>query len=146
MQSDLLGRSNALARIPEENLSDFLRASREASGLTLRQVQEQTGGVVKNGYLSQMENGAIGLPSPAILWQLANVYGLDYGDLLVRAGHRVPKEQVLDREQAIEGLPLHALRNLDEHERRELIDFIAYLQQRKKRAASRRRGYPEGDQ
>ena len=106
---------------------------RSAAGFTLRQVEEKTGGVVKNSYLSQIENGDINRPSPDILYELAGVYGVSYLELLERAGHRVPVEEVPTRERSVAGLPLHAIADLDERDREELINFIGYLQARKRR-------------
>lgn len=110
----------------------FLKSAREAMGLTLRAVEKQTDGRIKNAYLSQIEHGAINLPSPATLWELGEVYGISYSELLQRAGHRVPKETVSARDQGVAGLPLKALSSLDEEDRQDLLDFLAYLQQRKK--------------
>jgi len=110
----------------------YLRSVREAFGYTLRTVEEKASGRVKNAYLSQIENGQITLPSPAILWVLAEVYGVDYGELLLRAGHRVPESSVATRKRSLAGLPLHALADLDEEDRRELLSFLGYLQTRKK--------------
>jgi transcriptional regulator with XRE-family HTH domain len=109
-----------------------LRAVREAAGLTLRQVESATNRRVKNAYLSQIENGQITLPAPAILWELAEVYGVSYRDLLERAGHRVPSQTVSAQQRAIEVLPLHAFAALDDDDQRELLDFMAFIQHRKR--------------
>jgi transcriptional regulator with XRE-family HTH domain len=110
----------------------YLKAVREAAGLTLRQVEEQTDRVVKNAYLSQIESGAINRPSPGILYELAQVYGLSYRELLVRAGHRVPDADVKPDRQALAGLPLRAFAQLDAEDRQALIEYAAFLRQRKK--------------
>jgi HTH-type transcriptional regulator, competence development regulator len=110
----------------------YLKAVREAAGLTLRQVEEQTDRVVKNAYLSQIESGAINRPSPGILYELAQVYGVSYRELLVRAGHRVPDADVKPDRQALAGLPLRAFAQLDDEDRQSLIEYAAFLRQRKK--------------
>jgi HTH-type transcriptional regulator, competence development regulator len=110
----------------------YLKAVREAAGLTLRQVEEQTDRVVKNAYLSQIESGAINRPSPGILYELAQVYGVSYRELLVRAGHRVPEADVKPDRQALAGLPLRAFAQLDDEDRQALIEYAAFLRQRKK--------------
>jgi transcriptional regulator with XRE-family HTH domain len=110
----------------------YLRAVREAAGLTLRQVEEGTDRVVKNAYLSQIESGAINRPSPGILYELARVYGISYRDLLVRAGHRVPDTDVKPDRQALAGLPLRAFAQLDDEDRQALIEYAAFLRQRKR--------------
>lgn len=121
--------SEALA---PKQLGQHLKRSRLAVGLTLRQVEEKTNRVVKNGYLSQIESGDIQQPSPGILWELAAAYGLDYGKLLVQAGHRVPEVQVPANMRAIAGMPLHAFSDLDEEERRLLVEYTAFLKSRRK--------------
>jgi transcriptional regulator with XRE-family HTH domain len=110
----------------------YLKAVREAAGLTLRQVEEQTDRVVKNAYLSQIESGVINRPSPGILYELAQVYGVSYRELLVRAGHRVPDADVKPDRQALAGLPLRAFAQLDDEDRQALIEYAAFLRQRKK--------------
>lgn len=117
-------------------LGDFLKDARQAMHLTLRDVEAKTDKAVTNGYLSQIEKNTIKQPSPNVLYNLSNVYGLDYRDLLERAGHHVPtpakrSDEVNDDELA--GLPLRALAELDEQERQELTEYIAFLRQRRKR-------------
>lgn len=119
-----------------DDFGRYLKSLRGAAGLTLRQVEQKTGGVVKNSYLSQIENGDINRPSPDILYELAGVYGVSYRELLERAGHRVPSEDVDERDRSVAGLPLRALADLDEGDREELLNFIGYLQSRKKRDRS----------
>jgi transcriptional regulator with XRE-family HTH domain len=79
-------------KTPEE-FGAHLRGVRELAGLTLRDVEQRTNQVVKNGYLSQIENGLIGRPSPGILYEIAQVYQVSYRDLLMMVGHRVPDEK-----------------------------------------------------
>ncbi|MDP8928032.1 MAG: helix-turn-helix domain-containing protein, partial [Actinomycetota bacterium] len=101
---------------PEE-LGRYLKSLRNATGLSLRQVEEKTGGIVKNSYLSQIENGDIHRPSPDILYELASVYGVSYRELLERAGHRVLNDDVTASERPVAGLPLRAIADLDESDR-----------------------------
>jgi HTH-type transcriptional regulator, competence development regulator len=113
-------------------LGAYLKDLRDAAGLTLRDVEEQTGGTVKNGYLSQIEKGLINKPSPGILFELAEVLGVSYRLLLIYAGHRVPEEQVTPDQRAIADLPLRAFAELDAEDRQALIEYAAFLRQRKK--------------
>jgi transcriptional regulator with XRE-family HTH domain len=115
-----------------EAFGSYIKALREAVGLTLRAVEDKTNRVVKNGYLSQIEKGMINRPSPGILYELAQVYGVSYRELLARAGHRVPEEKVAPEQQVIAGLPLHAFADLDEEDRQTLIEYAAFLRQRRK--------------
>ena len=110
----------------------YLKSLRDAAGLTLRDVEDQTSGVVKNSYLSQIEKGLINMPSPGILFELAQVLRVSYRTLLVYAGHRVPEDQVSPEQRAIADLPLSAFAELDADDRQALIDYAAFLRQRKK--------------
>ena len=110
----------------------YLKGLREAAGLTLRDVEEQSRGVVKNSYLSQIEKGLINRPSPGILFELAQVFGVSYRVLLIYAGHRVPEEQVPSDQRAIADLPLRAFAGLDAEDRQALIEYAAFLRQRRK--------------
>jgi transcriptional regulator with XRE-family HTH domain len=109
----------------------YLRNARNAAGLTLREVEGKTKRVVRNGYLSQIETGGITRPSPRILYELAQVYGISYRELLIRAGHRVPDEDVAAEHRVIPDLPLSAFEGLDAEDRAALIEYAAFLRQRK---------------
>jgi HTH-type transcriptional regulator, competence development regulator len=115
-------------------VGEYLRAVRMAEGLTLRAVQDRTQGRVKNGYLSQIENGDIKRPSPTVLNDLAAVYGLDYAALLELAGHPVPRSKA-KAVTAIASIPQSALADLDDREQREVLDFLAYLRSRRSPAS-----------
>jgi transcriptional regulator with XRE-family HTH domain len=121
-----LGGLNRSDGLNEESLGSHLRSARRAAGLTLRAVEEATQKAVTNGYLSQIENGTTTRPSPNVLFHLAEVYKLDYGDLLARAGHRVPHNQA-PTAGAVAGLPLRALEGLTEEEQGKLLEYIAFL-------------------
>lgn len=119
-------------------IGQVLRASRDALGLSLRQVEDRTGGRIKNGYLSQVENGLVLRPSVEVLWRLAEVYGLEYGELLVLGGHHVPASSVRVDKLAVNGVPLSSLQDLSEAERDDLLAYLRYLRFR------RRTGVTEG--
>jgi transcriptional regulator with XRE-family HTH domain len=115
----------------ESKLGDYLRESRKATGLTLRGVQSKTG--ITNGYLSQIESNAVDRPSPNMLFKLAQTYGVDYSDLLVRAGHRIPSESAdSSRTTALAGIPLRALEELTEDEAADLRNYLAFIQQKRR--------------
>lgn len=121
-----------------ESLGTYLRQTRRALGLSLRGVEAATEKAVTNGYLSQIEGGTVTRPSPNVLYHLAQVYKIDYGDLLVRAGHRVPRaDGRRDRGGVVAGIPLRALEELTADEREELVSYIAFLRQ--KRAGKEKR-------
>lgn len=68
-----------------EPFGQWLRARRERLGLTLRQVEEITGGRLSNAYLSQLEKGRIESPSIAKVHMLAGALGLDFAEACKRA-------------------------------------------------------------
>ncbi len=125
----------------DQALGDYLRQSRQALGLTLRAVEARTNRSVTNGYLSQIEKNSIKRPSPNVLFNLGEVYGIDYSDLLKRAGHHVPSAT---RDAApgsgndlLGGIPLRAIQELTEEERKELTQYIAFLRQRRQARGDR---------
>jgi transcriptional regulator with XRE-family HTH domain len=72
----------------EEHLSkigDFLKATRERLGLTLREVELKSG--VSNAYLCLLESGKRVEPHPNILRKLALAYGESLENLLKVAGY-----------------------------------------------------------
>ena len=72
---------------PDDSLGAHLTRLRNATGLSLRQVEEATKKEVSNAYLSQLENNKIVKPSPNILHALSVVYTTSYEDLMRRAGY-----------------------------------------------------------
>ena len=110
------------------DLGPYLKSARRSVGLTLRDVEAKTD--ITNGYLSQIENQLIAKPSPNVLYQLAELYGVEYSDLLVRAGHRVPAP-ASQQADALNGIPLRALEDLNEQEKRNLMDYLNYLKSKR---------------
>jgi len=110
-----------------QSLGEYLKSARRGLGLSLRAVEERTGKAVTNGYLSQIESGMTVKPSPNVLYHLAKAYGLDYGDLLVRAGIRVPHNSETAQRGIAAGFPMDALSDLTEDERADLLKYIAFL-------------------
>jgi transcriptional regulator with XRE-family HTH domain len=112
-----------------EALGPYLKSARKSLGLSLREVEAKTG--VTNGYLSQIENQLIAKPSPNVLFQLAELYGADYSHLLERAGHRVPVQSVSKQSGSLNGIPLRALEDLSDTERKDLMDYLNYLKSKR---------------
>ncbi|MEN6462217.1 MAG: S24 family peptidase [Syntrophomonas sp.] len=74
----------------EINFGKYLKGLRDERGLTLRQVQIQSG--VSDSYLSQLETGQRGIPSPEFIKKLAPVYDVTYKEMLVAAGYLQPTD------------------------------------------------------
>ena len=130
--------NNNSKETPRDNraLGDYLKDARKAMHLTLRDVEAKTDKAVTNGNLSQIENDVIKRPSPNVLYSLANLYGLDYRDLLERAGHHAPSSTSVTRgvdDAVLAGLPLRAIAELNDEERQELTEYIAFMRQKRKR-------------
>lgn len=110
-------------------LGPYLRALREAQGLTLRGVEEASG--VSNAYLSQLETGKISKPSPHILHKLAAVYSVPYEALMEKAGYisrTVPSPTGKDEPvRAGSRIPASALRDLTPEEEDALLEYLNYL-------------------
>jgi HTH-type transcriptional regulator, competence development regulator len=73
----------ASAAAPE--LGEVLRRARLHRGLSLRDVERRT--EISNAHISQIEKGKIRRPEPALLFELAKAYGLNYGLLAQWAGY-----------------------------------------------------------
>lgn len=115
----------------KQPLGSYLKAARQGLGLSLRAVEDRTQKAVTNGYLSQIESGTTTKPSPNVLYHLAEAYGLDYGDLLTRAGIRVPNSSKTAQRGIVAGFPMDALTDLDENERTDLLNYIAFLRSKR---------------
>lgn len=98
---------------------------RRAKGLSLREVQDATGGAVSNAYLSQLEHQKIKKPSPNVLHKLAEVYGVPYEALMEKAGYLMPD---LNQENGRRSRPaVFAIEDLTAEEEEELLKYLAFL-------------------
>lgn len=112
-------------------LGQYLASIRADRKKTLRDVEEATNKVVSNAYLSQIENDKIQQPSPNVLYALAEIYAIDYADLMERAGHVVPmKERAAGQRHG--RVATFASHNLTPDEEAELIDYLKHIRTRKR--------------
>jgi transcriptional regulator with XRE-family HTH domain len=121
-RSDFEGQPNVLSQV----LADL----RKAKGLSLREVQEATGGAVSNAYLSQLERQKIKKPSPNVLRSLAAVYGVPYETLMEKAGYLLPDTDDLGGRRR--RLAVFAIDDLTAEEEEELLKYLAFLRFRNK--------------
>jgi transcriptional regulator with XRE-family HTH domain len=105
-------------------IADILRQARSTVGLTLRDVERETG--ISNAYISQLESGQVKQPSPQQLHKLAAVYQLDYGDLLETAGYVLPVRKIETR-QTRRSMFLRGEEDLTPEEREKVEEYIARL-------------------
>jgi transcriptional regulator with XRE-family HTH domain len=110
-------------------LGVLLADLRTAKGLSLRQVEEATGKVVSNAYLSQLEKGRIRKPSPNLLHSLADVYAVPYEALMEKAGY-LPAPSGSGRGRRRK-LAVFAIHDLTAEEEEELLKYLAFLRSRK---------------
>jgi HTH-type transcriptional regulator, competence development regulator len=116
---------------PDETLGEVLKAARAARGLSLRDVERRTG--VRSGHLSQIETGVIAQPEMAILWDLAALYGLEFGRLLALAGLS-RGELSSGRQRQRVTVALRALGELSPSEQAEALSYMAELKARRDRS------------
>jgi transcriptional regulator with XRE-family HTH domain len=115
-----------------EGLGPFLLDVRNGKRLSLRDVERETNGQIKSGYLSQLERGQIARPSPRILWILGNAYGLDYDHLLSLANYEMLPSTARPKASALRGISLKAIAELDDDDRKLVRDFVEMLVARHK--------------
>jgi transcriptional regulator with XRE-family HTH domain len=71
--------------LSENEFGTYIRSLRKERGLTLKELGKTT--ELSHPYLSQIETGNRPIPSPDILKRLADPLGVEYEDLLIKAGH-----------------------------------------------------------
>ena len=124
-------KPSAFVGHPNE-LGSLLADLRAAKGLSLRQVEEATGGAVSNAYLSQLEKRKIKKPSPNVLHSLAEVYAVPYETLMERAGYLLPSTgRGSGRRRR---LAAFAIDDLTAEEEEELLKYLAFLRSRNPRS------------
>lgn len=107
-----------------------LAAIRSDRKMTLRQVEEATGKEVSNAYLSQIENGKVGAPSPHVLHALAELYQVDYTHLMELAGYlRAPTQHTAGERHG--RAATFAEISLTDEEEAELLRFLKFLRAQK---------------
>lgn len=112
-------------------LGHYLWDVRNARGMTLRQVEEACN--VSNAYLSQLETGKIKQPSPHILHELAEVYGVSYEVLMKKAGYIKEDDTEKKSTRTRKGrVATFAEQELTDKEEEELLKYLAFLRMRKK--------------
>lgn len=128
-----------LAPSERGELGQYLWDLRQATGMSLRDVEEASDREVSNAYLSQMETGKIKNPSPAILHELAAVYeprmprkaqiSCSYERMMELAGHiRRPESKSKRRASR---LPTIVQQELTADEEDELLKYLAFIRVRK---------------
>lgn len=131
-----VGRPAESAPPEISGLGPYLASIRLVRRLTLREVEEATGGAVSNAYLSQLENNKITRPSPNVLHALAKVFAVPYETLMEKAGYLPPSSMEVDAPrpgpQARKGRrSVLATENLTPEEEESLIEYLGFLRSRK---------------
>lgn len=117
---------------PSENLGLYLRSERLKKDLSLRAVEEATGGEVSNAYLSQLENAKITKPSPHVLYSLAMALDVSYEGLMERAGYLVKATARPDGSKHGKAATF-AIDNLTPEEEKALLEHLNFIRWQKRR-------------
>jgi len=110
----------------KKSLGGHLKNLRVALKMSLRAVEEATEKQISNGYLSQLENGQIGSPSPNILFALSEVYKVEYQSLMEKAGYIGSKKRSDDLEKHGR-IATFAVENLSAEEEQELLKYLEFI-------------------
>lgn len=118
----------------QQTLAQYLSYVRTTKRMTLREVEEASGHEVSNAYLSQLEKGHIGKPSPNILHTLSEVYGIPYERLMEKAGYitAVPASTKKTATTKHGRVATFADDNLTSEEEEELLKYLAFLRSQSK--------------
>jgi len=108
-------------------LGAYLKSLRNGRGLSLRDVEEATNKEVSNAYLSQLETGKIGKPSPNILHALSELYGVSYQKVMERAGYIAPMASRGKSAEKHGRAATFAVEHLTAEEEAELLKYLAYI-------------------
>ncbi|MCF6122090.1 XRE family transcriptional regulator [Mesorhizobium sp. M7A.F.Ca.CA.001.07.2.1] len=109
------------------SLGQYLASIREDRGMKLREVETATKREVSNAYLSQIENGKIKKPSPNVLHVLAQVYRINYEQLMQMAGYAVTSKTSAHKPARNSFTEL----NLSPEEDVKLLEYLRFLRSSK---------------
>lgn len=99
----------------ENKIGRYIRSLRKNKQLTLVQLAEKTG--LSQPYLSQIENGKRGVPSPEILKTLSVHLDADYFQLMAKAGYWSLEEAKM-RKNIVDDI------NKESKERQDYFDYL----------------------
>ncbi|GEM50039.1 helix-turn-helix domain-containing protein [Deinococcus cellulosilyticus] len=105
-------------------LGEELRKTRKQHGFTLKDVEKETG--ISNAYLSQLETGKIDRPAPDKLYQLAQMYRINFNDLMVKAGHIRKRSDLPEDHPQLVGTALSA-EKLTPEEEKALLMYLKHI-------------------
>lgn len=112
------------------SLGKYLASIRTDREMSLREVEEATRKQVSNAYLSQIETEKIKQPSPNILHALAELYAIDFENLMQLAGYITgAKRADTERHGRVATFAEH---NLTADEEAEMIRYLKFMRDRKK--------------
>jgi transcriptional regulator with XRE-family HTH domain len=112
-------------------LGQYLASIRLDRKMSLRLVEEKSNREVSNAYLSQLETGKVQQPSPNVLHTLAEIYNIDYIQLMDLAGYLPPTKSRKSSERHGR-VATFAEFNLTPEEEASLLDYLTYMRTRKK--------------
>jgi transcriptional regulator with XRE-family HTH domain len=112
------------------SLGKYLASIRADRKMSLRDVEEATRKQVSNAYLSQIETEKIKQPSPNILHALAELYAIDFENLMQMAGYiTTTKRADTERHGRVATFAEH---NLTAEEETEMLRYLEFMRNRKK--------------
>jgi HTH-type transcriptional regulator, competence development regulator len=93
----------------------YLKEERIKSGLSMRELSRRSG--ISHAYISQLESGKKGTPTPEVLMDISNHLDVNYMDLMKAAGYVMIDEDFTEEEieflqQLDDGVPILELLKL----------------------------------
>lgn len=113
-----------------ENYGEYLKALREAKGMTLREVEKKTD--VSNAYLSQLESGKVKQPSPITLFKLSEIYDTSYEVLMKKVGYPIPNTDKKKTGEEQKNAIAYRIGNITDDEELELLNYLKFIRNRRK--------------
>jgi HTH-type transcriptional regulator, competence development regulator len=112
------------------SLGKYLASIRADRKMSLRDVEEATRKQVSNAYLSQIETEKIKQPSPNILHALAELYVINFENLMQMAGYITSAKRAdTERHGRVATFAEH---NLTAEEETEMLRYLEFMRNRKK--------------
>lgn len=111
-----------------DEFGNYIKGLRKSKNMTIRQVELYSG--VSHSYISQLENGKKGIPSPPVLKKISKAMKVSYDLLMEKAGY-IEQDEESELKELLQDpqtdLMFKDWKSMDSKQREEAIQMIKFI-------------------